>query len=63
LSSQTLNISVLVKTPKNTEIVEKIAPFTREYPIPKNGTAFYFCQNGTCKKPVYNIKDLYDLIR
>ncbi|MCI1960046.1 MAG: thioredoxin domain-containing protein [Clostridia bacterium] len=62
LSVQTLNISVLVKTPKNTEIVENIAPFTREYPIPENGTAFYFCQNGTCKKPVYNIKDLYEKI-
>jgi uncharacterized protein YyaL (SSP411 family) len=60
---QTLpNVSVLVKTPQNKMILENAAPFTKEYPISENKTAYYYCQNGTCVRPVYNIEDLYSLI-
>jgi uncharacterized protein YyaL (SSP411 family) len=52
------NINVLFKTSDNEELLKAIAPFTANYPIPKSGTAYYLCQDGTCSPPVYNSEDL-----
>ena len=46
------NRTVLVKTPENAEVLAGLAPFTREYPIPDGGSAYYLCKEGTCRPPV-----------
>lgn len=45
-------ISVLVKTVKNSEELLKNAPFTAEYPIPEEEALYYLCENGVCRRPV-----------
>lgn len=55
------NLTVLVKTPKNARILEDTAPFTKRYPIPTTGSAYYLCQKGICAKPVYDMESLYNL--
>ncbi|WP_434309272.1 thioredoxin domain-containing protein [Hominifimenecus sp. rT4P-3] len=45
------NLTVIRKTPENADLLAEIAPFTREYPIPNEGTAYYLCCDGTCQAP------------
>lgn len=45
-------LCILVKTAENTEALAACAPFTREYPIPQSGVAWYLCENGACQAPV-----------
>jgi hypothetical protein len=51
-------LSVLLKTKDNCEALGKIAPFTKDYPIPEEGSAFYLCQGASCSAAVYRIEDL-----
>lgn len=51
-------LSTLVKTKDNQLTLAKVAPFTKEYPFQKSGTAYYLCKNGACTAPVYNLLDL-----
>ena len=53
------NCFVILKTKDNTEILAKLAPFTRSYPIPKKDSLYYVCENGTCKVPEQNIRKLF----
>ena len=46
------NLQILLKTAENTDLLTKCAPFTRDYPIPKQGTMYYLCENGACNAPV-----------
>lgn len=55
-------LSVLVKTKENQHALEKAAPFTGNYPFPKNEAAYYLCRNGTCNAPVYNLRELKKLL-
>ncbi|MEA4815717.1 MAG: thioredoxin domain-containing protein [Lachnospiraceae bacterium] len=55
-------LSTLVKTRENQFTLAKAAPFTKEYPFPKNGTAYYLCTGGACAAPVYNLQELKLLI-
>lgn len=50
--------SILVKTKQNAEILAACAPFTKEYPIPESGAAWYLCENGTCRAPVSDFGSL-----
>jgi len=52
------NLSVLVKNPGNAARLEEAAPFTKHYPIPERGSAFYLCRNGACDSPVYDVEHL-----
>lgn len=52
------NLTVLVKTLANTTLLEAAAPFTKNYPIPPSGTAYYLCHNGVCAQQVYDINSL-----
>ena len=52
------NITVLVKTPENAMQLEKIAPFTKNYPFPETGAAFYICENHACSSPVFSLNEL-----
>jgi len=53
------NMAIIVKTPFNVLQLEKIAPFTSDYPFPASGNAYYLCENHRCNKPVYAIEDLF----
>ncbi len=45
-------LTVLVKTPENSQALSKLAPFTADMQ-PQNGkAACYICQDGTCSLPV-----------
>ena len=55
-------LSTLIKTRENQLTLAKLAPFTREYPFPKNGAAYYLCKGGACSAPVYNLQDLKHLL-
>jgi uncharacterized protein YyaL (SSP411 family) len=55
-----LNLTVLVKTSKNQELLKQTALFTADYPIPESGTAYYLCENGACMPPVYELAPLYE---
>ncbi|MGC4020029.1 MAG: thioredoxin domain-containing protein [Muricomes sp.] len=54
------NLTVLLKTHKNKDELDKTAPFTAGYPLPQSGNAYYLCQNGSCSAPVYDISSLSD---
>ena len=51
-------LCVLVKTPENQRVLSDLAPFTKEYPIPAQGTRYYLCRNGACANPTDNISEL-----
>ena len=53
------DVDIIIKTPKNASELEKLAPFTSEYPFPENGTMYYLCRNGVCLAPVNDIEDLF----
>lgn len=52
------DLSILLKTAKNGDILSKCAPFTKDYPIPEKGSLYYLCENGVCKVPVTDIENL-----
>lgn len=49
---------VLLKTKENAETLAECAPFTKDYPIPGQGTMYYLCENGACKAPVSDFSQL-----
>ncbi|MBD5544443.1 MAG: thioredoxin domain-containing protein [Lachnospiraceae bacterium] len=51
-------LCVLVKTPENAESLSECAPFTKNYPIPESGAVYYLCENGACRAPVMDFKQL-----
>lgn len=51
-------LTVLVKTPENTQALAAIAPFTKDYPIPERGARYYLCQGGVCAQPVDSTLEL-----
>ena len=52
------NLYVLLKTKENAEALAACVPFTKDYPIPEQGTMYYLCENGTCKAPVLDFLQL-----
>ncbi len=44
-------LTVLLKTPETAEALDRIAPFTRDYPIPESGAMYYRCHGGACERP------------
>ena len=46
------DLYVLLKTKDSADVLSKCAPFTKDYPIPEQGTMYYLCENGACKAPV-----------
>ena len=45
-------LSVLVKTPENADLLAQLAPFTKEIPLPSQGSVYYLCENGSCRAPL-----------
>ena len=52
----------LIKTGENQQALEKIAPFTRDYPVPQTGTVYYLCSDGACAAPVTGLQELERLL-
>lgn len=60
--SETHHFYTMLKTPENTELLAKIAPYTVSYPIPASGTMYYLCRNGACSAPVDSLQKLEKLL-
>ena len=52
------DLHVLLKTRENGEATAECAPFTKDYPIPEQGTMYYLCESGACKAPVQDFSRL-----
>lgn len=48
-------LSALVKTDNNTDRLEKIAEFTKDYPSSKDKPYYYLCEDYSCQAPVHEI--------
>lgn len=53
------DLQILLKTPENAERLNHCAPFTADYPIPREGAVYYLCEDGACKAPVSDFSKLY----
>lgn len=49
---------VLLKTRENAVILSECAAFTKDYPIPVEGAIYYLCENGACKAPASEFRQL-----
>jgi uncharacterized protein YyaL (SSP411 family) len=49
--------NIIIKTPENVDLLEKIAPFIKEYPL-KNLPSYYVCENQTCSAPVHSLNEV-----
>lgn len=45
-------LCVIVKTEENEQALGRLAPYTKEYPIPVTGEQFYLCTGHQCMPPV-----------
>ena len=52
------DLHVLLKTKENAETLAECAPFTKDYPIPEQGSMYYLCEGGACKAPVSEFSKL-----
>ncbi len=52
------NLSLIVKTAENAGELAELAPFSKNYPIPEKGAAYYLCQGGACSAPVHSLADI-----
>lgn len=52
------DLHVLLKTKENSETLAECAPFTKDYPIPEQGSMYYLCEGGACKAPVSEFSKL-----
>ena len=52
------NLTVLVKTPENEQLLAEIAPFTAAFPIPVTGARYYLCRDGACQAPADSLDAL-----
>lgn len=46
------NLQILLKTEDNSDRLAQCAPFTMDYPVPKQGAMYYLCEGCACKAPV-----------
>ncbi len=56
--SEAYGIASLVKTPENSRALERLAPFTADYPIPEAGERMYLCQGERCLPPAESLEEL-----
>ena len=57
------HLSILLKTADTAELLAECASFTAGYPVPKQGTVWYLCENGTRQAPVMEWKQLLETLR
>ena len=56
-------LAVIVKTEENRDALKKLAPYTRDYPIPEAGNLFYLCSGKSCMPPVPELSKLYEKLK
>lgn len=56
-----MEAEVIVKTGDNQEKLENIAPFLKEYPIPDQGAAYYWCSGQKCSRAVTSFEELKEI--
>lgn len=49
---------ILVKSPEDTDVLSRVAPFALDYPIPARGAMYYLCQNRRCEAPTSDFEAL-----
>lgn len=52
------DLHILLKTANNASTLAQCAPFTKDYPVPDQGTMYYLCENGTCKVPIRSLAEM-----
>lgn len=52
------DLHILLKTTENEDQLNQCVLFTADYPIPKQGTIYYLCEDGACKAPVSDFSKL-----
>lgn len=52
------DLHILLKTKENAEALAECAPFTKDYPIPEQGSMYYLCEGGACKAPLSEFSKL-----
>lgn len=60
LSETVPGLAVVVKTADNEMELAKLAPYTRAYPVPKDGMLFYLCSGSRCLPPVEKLEQLME---
>lgn len=51
-------VSILLKTAEGKEKLEKLAEFTKDYPLADDRPSYYLCENHSCQAPVHDLKDI-----
>ena len=46
-----VDISMIIKIPEMTKLLEELVPFTSDYTIPENGVLWYLCRDQVCDLP------------
>ena len=52
------DLNILYKSSANADRLKKCAPFTADYPVPKENASWYLCENGICHNAVSNFREL-----
>ena len=63
LAETSEGLSVVVKTEENVREMERLAPYTRDYPVPEAGELFYLCVGHECMQPVPQLEQLIQKLR
>ena len=60
--AQIRNVTIIFKNHLNAEHLSTYVPYTESYSAIKGNTTVYICQNATCKLPISDINQLYDML-
>ena len=52
------SFNLLYKSDDNAHRLANCAPFTADYPVPCQGTSWYLCENGSCRRAVTSFDEL-----
>lgn len=52
------DLTILYKSADNAQRLASCAPFTADYPVPKENASWYLCENGVCHNAVTSFSEL-----
>ena len=53
-------LTVVIKTEENAREMERLIPYTKDYPVPDTGELFYLCVGHECMQPVPQLEQLIE---